>query len=461
MKSPRLILHFDINQTLIMTDHASGKTMEDIVSSCIMNSIHGTMLRHPKDWKNVLKQIDSKENKEELAENEKYSKELKIENNPESLSDSVENIDANFDIDFMVRNWIENRNNIERVEFDVSFENSNENNNVNYTSTSNISSKVENIIDSELIHDPNSEHYMSYETYIHQFVFPYEIHPHGTPKEVVLAERQDKKKLRLEITRKFLSHFPHHQDLYSTLMKGLKYEDGSNVFIIPAFFELIFWLESNNFDYSIVFRTFGDDIKEVTEEFNLFCSGKHPHFPHNIESLKKKAIQLEDPNSFGYFHRSEEIVSLVLGEKVQPTDINFKFDNDNVFKLIQGEKNIYSYVKEISSTGKSIALRDFYPYWSWKREIPEAGKVFLFNKTDTDVHQIFFDDNIFIADEHGIVDLRDVESNKHMRPLENFEGLYLKHVTPINSIIDKNFFINAVKNAQKRFENEHLKKDKV
>lgn len=31
-------------------------------------------------------------------------------------------------------------------------------------------------------------------------------------------------------------------------------------------------------DFSIVFRTFGDDLKSIIREFNAFCTGEHPCF---------------------------------------------------------------------------------------------------------------------------------------------------------------------------------------
>jgi hypothetical protein len=30
------------------------------------------------------------------------------------------------------------------------------------------------------------------------------------------------------------------------------------------------------FDFALQFRTFGEDVNEVAQEFNAFCEGKHP-----------------------------------------------------------------------------------------------------------------------------------------------------------------------------------------
>mmetsp|Transcript_11784 Transcript_11784/g.1760 ORF Transcript_11784/g.1760 Transcript_11784/m.1760 type:complete len:91 (-) Transcript_11784:685-957(-) len=37
-------------------------------------------------------------------------------------------------------------------------------------------------------------------------------------------------------------------------------------------------LRKNKREFAIVFRTFGTDLPEVIEEFNLFCNGSHPLF---------------------------------------------------------------------------------------------------------------------------------------------------------------------------------------
>ena len=60
--------------------------------------------------------------------------------------------------------------------------------------------------------------------------------------------------------------------------------------IIPSFFRLIEYLADNNIEFNILFRTFGIDIENVCEEFNIFCSGKHPAYPlkHKLDGSDPK-----------------------------------------------------------------------------------------------------------------------------------------------------------------------------
>ena len=51
--------------------------------------------------------------------------------------------------------------------------------------------------------------------------------------------------------------------------------------IIPSFFKLISYFHENDINFRIIFRTFGTDIEKVKDEFNLYCRGKHPLFHMN------------------------------------------------------------------------------------------------------------------------------------------------------------------------------------
>jgi hypothetical protein len=69
--------------------------------------------------------------------------------------------------------------------------------------------------------------------------------------------------------------------------------------IIPSFFKLISYFHENDVDFRIIFRTFGSDIENVKEEFNVYCEGNHPLFPVNDVLNKRnieKNINIENEN---------------------------------------------------------------------------------------------------------------------------------------------------------------------
>mmetsp|Transcript_269 Transcript_269/g.914 ORF Transcript_269/g.914 Transcript_269/m.914 type:complete len:441 (-) Transcript_269:25-1347(-) len=416
---PRLILHFDVNKTLILSDSAGSRTTEDILKQSLQQSIYGTMKEHPSEVRSTFG-------------TETKKSEGKIHSPP--LEEHL-----------LVNNWIENiqhhnENDVAEPLFDYTHHKYNHH--------------------KDFEHDTSHPHYMSLDTYIHEYLFPYRAeYPEGTSKALILEDRQKQKRERKRVTEKFAQYYyTHHRHAYDKLTEALKYENDKSCFILPAFFRLMLWLEENNRLYSIVFRTFGDmhDIEAITTEFNQFCRGEHPQFPHNVESLRTKIIDMDDKDSFGFFHRNDERTLLVLGEYNQPKRIDAEFrtqDEHKLHKVIRGEQSIYDYLMQATRSGKTLALRDFYSYWSWKGEKPLAGKVFLIDLEESTTLQIFFDDNVSIEGPQGrgIVDLRDAKTHKHLEPQSHYMGLYLQDVLPIYSITNPSYFIEAVVESEKRF----------
>ena len=65
-----------------------------------------------------------------------------------------------------------------------------------------------------------------------------------------------------------------------TRLSTIEYLNEGIYHIVPAFFELMIELDKRRWDFRIVFRTFGVDTDRVAHEYNLFCSGHHPLYPH-------------------------------------------------------------------------------------------------------------------------------------------------------------------------------------
>ena len=55
------------------------------------------------------------------------------------------------------------------------------------------------------------------------------------------------------------------------------FQDG-RYFILPYFFKFLINLKKIKKEFSIVFRTMGDDLIKVVEEMNYFSQGQHPCF---------------------------------------------------------------------------------------------------------------------------------------------------------------------------------------
>ena len=92
-----------------------------------------------------------------------------------------------------------------------------------------------------------------------------------------------------------------------------------------------------------------------------------------------------------------------------------------------------------------MAVRDYYFHWALNREASCAGKLLLLDFEDESLHQIFFDDNIWIGSEKDtcIVDVRDSKNGETVSP-ESVLGKNLVKVEPKDAILDSEYFINEV-----------------
>ena len=114
-------------------------------------------------------------------------------------------------------------------------------------------------------------------------------------------------------------------------------------------------------------------------------------------------------------------------------------------KILKGYQEIYNHLRK-----RNMAIRDDYVHWALHGEKSEYGKVLLMNEEDTNVQQIFFDDC-----GSYVVNSRDIQNiDKHL----SFEELNGLHVFSANSyaiMIDDNYFIDHVIEAQKRFSDKY------
>lgn len=75
--------------------------------------------------------------------------------------------------------------------------------------------------------------------------------------------------------------------------------------ILPSFFELLLHLQASGRSFTVVFRTFGTDLREVIEEMNLFATGRHPSYPgvRMDGSDGRTDLRLDMPRNTGAFFR--------------------------------------------------------------------------------------------------------------------------------------------------------------
>ena len=78
--------------------------------------------------------------------------------------------------------------------------------------------------------------------------------------------------------------------------------------ILPSFFKLVSYLHQLQVDFRIIFRTFGIDVEKVSEEFNIYCDGKHPLFPINEkESVISVGDKITEISNNSDYHPVERV----------------------------------------------------------------------------------------------------------------------------------------------------------
>jgi len=195
-------------------------------------------------------------------------------------------------------------------------------------------------------------------------------------------------------------------------------------------------------------RTFGTDIKEIQEEFNEFCEGKHHDYPEALYNGEKGTNDLRmQPQNIGTFYRngkSENDIYLLKGTIEQPTSLEVNKEELLIkykgHEIVQGYQAIY---KDLLSNKNTMAMRDFYPWWNANSRTPSAGKLFLVDPKDTDLLQVFFDDNVCMEKEElGIIDVRNIDGNNI--DFRSKIDLNLVMVQPLDSVFHENYFTERI-----------------
>ncbi|KAG7377447.1 hypothetical protein PHYPSEUDO_011633 [Phytophthora pseudosyringae] len=239
-------------------------------------------------------------------------------------------------------------------------------------------------------------------------------------------------------------------------------------FIVPAFFRLLQYLQKNEVKFNLVFRTYGDDLHRVAQEFNCFCEGRHPSFPlvkpmDGSGGGVDRRIHLHEMSNgemprFGTFLRSAGTTALVMGTFKQPkaaddeNPLAFYNDQEDTVQVVQGLPQIHDLLaRRWRDSQATLALRDFYPYWFQNSEDAAAGKLLVLDPTDDaeGVHAMFFDDNILAHDAH-IVDARFAHTDTTVA-FEDTRELHLMRVEPLDVIQTESYFIDRFETSLQRW----------
>ena len=253
-----------------------------------------------------------------------------------------------------------------------------------------------------------------------------------------------------------------YPDFYKNLYKS------GYIFIFNSLFRSMIELQKQKRKFKIIFRTFGSDFFEVTQDFNYFCEGKHPIFNGNSENYPKnyfdgthnsKDYRVTSEN-IGTFHRFGSDINdidnifLVLGKLEKKNFANSLelleyYKNEKNIKVLEGGKKIFEFFnnKLKDDNYNSMVLSDNYNAWFMNDKKKEFGKSMFIDPDDKETHMIFFDDNVSYKPT-SIVDCRNIKTGKTME-YEDIINKFIVKVDPINAAGDDYYYVEKIHEAEK------------
>ncbi|RLN89159.1 hypothetical protein BBJ28_00027086, partial [Nothophytophthora sp. Chile5] len=227
-------------------------------------------------------------------------------------------------------------------------------------------------------------------------------------------------------------------------------------YLLPSFLHFLSYLASPSLadkplDVKLVFRTFGDDIVEVARELELLVGGQHPV---GLPALPERfRLELEpSARRVGTFYRdgfgsdgtalavgtlAKVPFSSKLAEEGVNAPTNFYAASEPTVEVIRGFQPIQKTLETMLQGASTLALRDYWEWWSAHAEDGQYGKLLLVDDKASDV-AVFFDDHIEAHHSH-IVDVRDALSGEPVA-FETSRGKFLQRVEPFAAITDPNYF---------------------
>ena len=246
-------------------------------------------------------------------------------------------------------------------------------------------------------------------------------------------------------------------------------------FLFFSLFNTMIKLTEQKKQFVIIFRTFGDDVDKVVYEFNLFCNGQHPlfnnvYYPRYYFNGSNGSLNyVIDDTQKGIMYRFSKDIrhsTLVVGKTKRICDNASPFSiyecyresirNESV-SVINGGDRIYCYIMNMFNEGRSKAciINDDYLIWFSNEKECSYGKPMFVNPYDTNVVQIFFDDNA-TNKSNSIVDCRNVVTERSMNANEVWEKYVIK-ADAISAGMDGDYFINWILQIEKKMKEKEMK----
>eukprot|EP00929_Paragymnodinium_shiwhaense_P008407 TRINITY_DN112367_c0_g1_i1.p1 TRINITY_DN112367_c0_g1~~TRINITY_DN112367_c0_g1_i1.p1 ORF type:complete len:387 (-),score=22.25 TRINITY_DN112367_c0_g1_i1:37-1197(-) len=221
-----------------------------------------------------------------------------------------------------------------------------------------------------------------------------------------------------------------------------------NHFLLPAFFRTISELKRSGRNFSVVLRTFGTDLPEVSCCLESFARAEHPDFCgfrcDDIQKVREDACW-----ALRRVDRSDTQSPLLLRRYSQPLGKSGYGDDLRSPDPIAHDAEIDSEadIVRFFESKAAVGVRDDYFHWKGNQYVPQGGKPLWLTLQDDETHHIFFDDNIHNKDNDSIVAIRARENADEPfwsvsgSVTKQLEGVFLVKAHPVDSIRDQDYFL--------------------
>lgn len=194
---------------------------------------------------------------------------------------------------------------------------------------------------------------------------------------------------------------PHYQQAYLEYQRAFKSLKECETHIFPSFYTLLADLDKNNISYTIILRSFGNEISLVTNEIN-----------------KTYKVMFQRTAKF--------------------REGKFTFDDNEMW--IECPQIIYQTLLK----NTHLAIHDDWTYWNRHNKSALKGKPFLIERDDPSVLSIFFDDNICHQSDINIIAPYDIAKRELIPIPELIESGHAICVDTLQAINDKNYFVDLL-----------------
>lgn len=219
---------------------------------------------------------------------------------------------------------------------------------------------------------------------------------HFDINKTLIASDKAKNKSVDDVLKELLAEKHSSLDLYKLQSENNK--------IFHSFYKLIDYLNHNKIPYTIILRSFGDEVAEVRDEINATYHDMITHF--------------------GEFEQT----TLHYDEEQSTSD----------------PRTAYEYLRHFGN----VAIHDDWGYWSENNKRSENGKPFYLDLEDKGTLSLFFDDNIDIDNvEQNIIAPIDVRTGRVLSLKSLVQSGQAIPVDTLEAMTNEDYFINKILKA--------------